>query len=82
MVNMMKLREILKKTIIDTSILNTSFFFSQQLYRIILGPSKHVLHWVCSVLGISTAIKIALKGALYDCFDGPLAPLNSQFMEK
>ena len=33
-----------------------------------------------SVLGISTAIKTALKVALYDFFDGPLAPLNGQFM--
>ena len=31
---------------------------------------------------ISTAIKTALKVALYDFFDGPLAPLNGQFMEK
>ena len=33
-------------------------------------------------MGISTAIKTALKVALYDFFDGPLAPLNGQFMEK
>ena len=33
-------------------------------------------------MGISTAIKTTLKGALYDFFDGPLAPLNGQFMEK
>ena len=46
------------------------------------GPPKHVLHLVWSVLGISTAIKTALKVALYDFFDGPLAPLNGQFMEK
>ena len=46
------------------------------------GPPKHVLHLVWSVLGISTAIKIALNVALYDCFDGPLSPLNGQFMEK
>ena len=32
-------------------------------YRIILGPPKHVLHLVWSVLGISTAIKTALKVA-------------------
>ena len=56
--------------------------FFQRACRIILGPPKHVLHLVCSVLGISTAIKIALKGALYDCFDGPLAPLNGQFMAR
>merc|ERR1712045_1089733 len=31
---------------------------------------------------ISTAIKKALKVALYDFFDGPLAPLNGQFKEK
>ena len=46
------------------------------------GPLKHVLHLVWSVLGISRAIKTALKVALYDFFDGPLAPLNGQFMEK
>ena len=45
-------------------------------------PPKHVLHLVWSVLGISTAIKTALKVALYDFVDGPLAPLNGQFMEK
>ena len=33
-------------------------------------------------MGISTAIKTALKVALYDFFDGPLAHLNGQFMEK
>ena len=33
-------------------------------------------------MGLSTAIKTALKVALYDFFDGPLAPLNGQFMEK
>ena len=54
----------------------------QRACRIILGPQKHVLHLVCSVLGISTAIKTTLKGALYDFFDGPPAPLNSQLMEK
>ena len=48
----------------------------------ILDPPKHVLHLVWSVLGISTAIKTALKVALYDFFDSPLAPLNGQFMEK
>ena len=36
----------------------------------------------CAVLGISTAIKTALKVALFDCFDSLLAPLNGQFMEK
>ena len=46
------------------------------------GPSKHVLHLVWSVLGMSTAIKTALEVALYDFFDGPLAHLNGQFMEK
>ena len=56
--------------------------FFQKPYRIILGPPKHVLHLAWSVLGISTAIKTALKVALYDFFDGPLAPLNGQFMEK
>ena len=54
----------------------------QKPYRIILGPPKHVLHLVWSVLGISTAIKTALKVALYDFFDGPPAPLNSQLMDK
>ena len=72
----------IKKTIIDTSILNTSFFSSQQPYRIILGPPKYILHLVCSVLGISTAIKTALKVELYDFFDGPPAPLNGQLMKK
>ena len=33
-------------------------------------------------MGVSTADKTALKIALYDFFDGPLAPLNVQFMEK
>ena len=37
------------------------FFFFQKPYKIILGPPKHVLHLVCIVLGISTAIKTALK---------------------
>ena len=32
-------------------------YFLQKPYRIILGPPKHVLHLVWSVLGISTAIK-------------------------
>ena len=45
-------------------------------------PPKHVLHLVWSVLGISTAIKTALKEALYDFCDGAPAPLNSQLMEK
>ena len=57
-------------------------YFLQKPYRIILGPPKHVLHLVWSVLGISTAIKTALKVALYDFFDGHPAPLNSQLMEK
>ena len=54
----------------------------QKPYRISIGPTKHVLHLVWSVLDISTAIWIALNVALYDCFDGPLAPLNGQFMAK
>ena len=33
-------------------------------------------------MGISTAIKTALKVALYDFLDGPPAPLNSQLMGK
>ena len=37
--------------------------FFQRACRIILGPPKHVLHLVWSVLGISTAIKTALKVA-------------------
>ena len=37
--------------------------FFQKPYGIILGPPKHVLHSVWSVLGISTAIKTALKVA-------------------
>ena len=52
--------------------------FFQLACRIILGPPKHVLHLVWSVLGISTAIKTALKVALYDFLDGPPTPLNSQ----
>ena len=56
--------------------------FSLKPYRIILGPPKHVLHSVWSALGISIAIKTALKVALYDFFDGPLAPSNGQFIEK
>ena len=56
------------------------FFFKP--FRINLGPPKHVLHLVWSVLGIYTAIKTASKVALYDFFDGPLAHLNGQFMEK
>ena len=52
------------------------------MFQYDFGPPKHVLHLVWSVLGISTAIKTALKVALYDFFDGPLAPLNGQFMEK
>ena len=54
----------------------------QKLFGTSLGPPKHVLHLVWSVWGISTAIKKALKVPLYDFFDGPLAPLNGQFMEK
>ena len=56
--------------------------FFQKPYRIILGPPKHVLHLVWSVLGIYTAIITALKVAFYDFFDGPPTPLNSQLMEK
>ena len=52
------------------------------MFQYDLGPPKHVLHLVWSVLGISTAIKTALKVALYDFFDGPLAPSNGQFIEK
>ena len=52
------------------------------MFQYNFGPPKHVLHLVWSVLGISTAIKTALKVALYDFFDGPLAHLNGQFMEK
>ena len=54
----------------DTNGILISVFF-QKTYRIILGPPKHVLHLVWSVLGISTAIKTALKVALFDFFDGP-----------
>ena len=61
---------------------NFNMCFFLKPYRIILGPPKHVLHLVWSVLGISTAIKTALKVALYDFFKGPLAPLNGQVMEK
>ena len=52
------------------------------MFQYDFGPPKHVLHLVWSVLGISTANKTALKVALYDFFDGPLAPLNDQLMEK
>ena len=47
----------------DTNGILISVFFLQKPYRIILGPPKHVLHLVWSVLGISTAIKTALKVA-------------------
>ena len=64
-------------------------FFFKKPYRIILGPPKQVLHLVCIVLGISAAIKTALKVAFYDFFDGTPAPLtkgqallNCQLMEK
>ena len=57
------------------------FSTTTKTYRIIPGPQKHFLHLVCSVLGMYTAIETALKVALYDFFDGPLAPLNGQFME-
>ena len=59
-----------------------SFFAFSKLFRIILGPQKHVLRLICSILGISTAIKTALKVALYVFFDGLLASLNGKFMEK
>ena len=52
------------------------------MFQYDFGPPKHVLHLVWNVLGISTAIKTALKVALYEFFDGPLAPSNGQFMEK
>ena len=52
------------------------------MFQYDFGPPKHGLHLVWSVLGISTAIKTALKVALYDFLDGPPAPLNSQLMEK
>ena len=44
----------------DTKVFLKKVFF-QKPYRIILGPPKHVLHLVWSVLGICTAIKTALK---------------------
>ena len=34
------------------------------------------------ILGTSNVIKTARKVVLYDFFDGPLALLNGQFMEK
>ena len=40
------------------------------------GSQKHVLHLVRGVLGISTAIETALKGALYDFFDGSPRPFE------
>ena len=45
----------------DTKVFKKSVF--QKPYRIILGPPKHVLHLVWSVLGIYTAIIKALKVA-------------------
>ena len=60
----------------------SSGHLKKETYLIIPGPPKHVVHLIWIVLSISTAIKTALKVALYDCFDGPLAPLNGQFMEK
>ena len=54
----------------------------QRACSIILGPPKHVFHLVWSVLGISAAIRTALKGALHDCSGDPLAPSNGQFMTK
>ena len=57
------------------------FFINQVfvgVFQYDFGPPKHVLHLVWSVLGIYTAIKTALKVALYDFLDGPPAPLNSQ----
>ena len=67
------LREIFKKLFMffcvafDTrgaagkqAFLKKYFFLLQKPYRIILGHPKHVLHLVCSVLGISTAIITAL----------------------
>ena len=36
---------------------------------------------VCSVLGISKAIKTALKVALYDCLDGIPVPSNDPLMK-
>ena len=38
-------------------ILKVFFFLLQKSYKIIIGPQKHVLHLVWSVLGISTDIK-------------------------
>ena len=56
--------------------------FFQRACRIILGPPKHVLHLVWSAFVKYTANRTASKVALYDCFDGLLAPLNGQFMTK
>ena len=52
------------------------------MFQYDFGPPKLVFHLLWSVLGTSTAIKTALKVALYDFFKGPFAPVNGQFMEK
>ena len=44
--------------------------------------SQHNPNRGCSIKLPSTAIKTALKVALYDLFDSPLAPLNGKFNEK
>ena len=67
---------------VDQSQVLKGVLFFQKPCRIIIGPPQYVLHLVWGVLGISTAIKTALKVALYDFLDGPPAPLNSQLMEK
>ena len=52
------------------------------ILRTFSAPPKHVLHLVWSVLGISAAMRMALKVALYDDFDGRLAPLNGHGKSK
>ena len=48
---------------LDEQILNYVINVDKKACKIILGPPKHVLHLVSSVLCISTAIKTAMKVA-------------------
>ena len=45
----------------EKNVIFYSFSLPGLIGQHILGPPKHVLHLVCIVLGISTAIKTALK---------------------
>ena len=62
----------------QNSFFKKSVFFRNHIESF-FGPPKHVLHLVWSVLGIPRAMNTALIVALYDCFNGPLAPLNGKF---